>query len=307
MSSWAFKNTEQKVPSSEELETSFTIKAYPSTDIWSKPPATHRFNAPILHKTMPLASFQRARVHVSAKWTTLYDQGGLILVVNRMDGGNADEGRKWIKTGIEFVDGVPRCSTVARDRWADWSLVPVPAADEGVAGSKEEVGVTIEMERRVKDQTLRVYMIRDDGERVPMREVTWMFEDEEKLECWVGVMDDTAEADRLLQDTDDAEGTDEQLHISPYPSSSGSEVQEGVRKIEAISKTWTEKSLIIAYLGIFLMAFCTSLEGQTVSSLAAYATSSFSKHSLISTVLVIQGVVNGELTWSIPYPAQPKA
>ena len=41
------------------------------------------------------------------------------------------------------------------------------------------------------------------------------------------------------------------------------------------------------------MAFCTSLEGQTVMSLSAYATSAFSKHSLISTVLVVQNVVNG--------------
>lgn len=40
------------------------------------------------------------------------------------------------------------------------------------------------------------------------------------------------------------------------------------------------------------MAFCTSLEGQTVASLSVYATSAFAKHSLISTVLVIQGVVN---------------
>lgn len=47
------------------------------------------------------------------------------------------------------------------------------------------------------------------------------------------------------------------------------------------------------------MAFCTSLEGQTVMSLSAYATSAFSKHSLISTVLVVQNVVNGEdrLSW----------
>ncbi|KAK2825752.1 hypothetical protein FQN49_007401 [Arthroderma sp. PD_2] len=185
MSSWTFKNTDEKVPSSEELKTSFTIKAQPSTDIWSKPPATHRFNAPILHKTMPLTSFQRARVHVSAKWTTLYDQGGLILALNRTDGTNSDEERKWIKAGIEFVEGVPRCSTVARDRWADWSLSPIPVGD-GTAGS-DEVGATIEMERRARDQTLWVYAVKDDGERVPMREVTWMFEDEEKLECWVGV------------------------------------------------------------------------------------------------------------------------
>lgn len=41
------------------------------------------------------------------------------------------------------------------------------------------------------------------------------------------------------------------------------------------------------------MAFCTSLESQTIMSLSAYATSAFSKHSLISTVLVVQNVVNG--------------
>ncbi|KAJ5721079.1 uncharacterized protein N7483_009013 [Penicillium malachiteum] len=70
------------------------------------------------------------------------------------------------------------------------------------------------------------------------------------------------------------------------------EAQEGVRKIEAINMTWTSRSLMIAYVSIFLMAFCTSLEGQTVMSLSAYATSAFSKHSLISTVLVVQNVVN---------------
>ena len=46
---------------------------------------------------------------------------------------------------------------------------------------------------------------------------------------------------------------------------------------------------------ILLMAFCVSLEGQTITSLSAYATSAFSKHSLISTVLVVQNVVNGAL------------
>lgn len=38
-----------------------------------------------------------------------------------------------------------------------------------------------------------------------------------------------------------------------YTSSSSSSVQEGVRKIEAISKTWTHKSLIIAYIGYVII------------------------------------------------------
>ncbi|KAL4800018.1 major facilitator superfamily domain-containing protein [Aspergillus venezuelensis] len=95
--------------------------------------------------------------------------------------------------------------------------------------------------------------------------------------------DTEAEGERLLT----ADG-----YVSDDASSTVDSVQGGVRKIEAINLTWTTKSLIIAYISIFLMAFCTSLEGQTVMSLSAYATSAFSKHSLISTVLVVQNVVN---------------
>ncbi|KAJ9299746.1 hypothetical protein DTO271G3_2630 [Paecilomyces variotii] len=100
------------------------------------------------------------------------------------------------------------------------------------------------------------------------------------------------EDQRLLYDAF-ADGEQEDRHYDTDDDlTSESEVQEGVRKIEAISRTWTQRALVVAYLSIFLMAFCTSLEGQTVSSLSAYATSSFSKHSLISTVLVVQNVVN---------------
>lgn len=95
------------------------------------------------------------------------------------------------------------------------------------------------------------------------------------------------ERDRLLQDEYQYQTEGEDSEISSLD-----EAQEGVRKIEAINMTWTTRSLIIAYVSIFLMAFCTSLESQTVMSLSAYATSAFSKHSLISTVLVVQNVVN---------------
>lgn len=55
------------------------------------------------------------------------------------------------------------------------------------------------------------------------------------------------------------------------------------------------------------MAFCTSLESQTVMSLSAYATSAFSKHSLISTVLVVQNVVNGKCLLTSPAPRYASA
>ncbi|KAK0732874.1 major facilitator superfamily domain-containing protein [Apiosordaria backusii] len=70
------------------------------------------------------------------------------------------------------------------------------------------------------------------------------------------------------------------------------DIQDGVRRIEAVSRTWSKRGLVIAYLGIFFMAFTTSLEGQVTYSLAAFAVSSFNNHSLLSTVYVVQGVVN---------------
>ncbi|KAJ5605750.1 hypothetical protein N7510_008531 [Penicillium lagena] len=104
------------------------------------------------------------------------------------------------------------------------------------------------------------------------------------IEQTISAMDNDAERDLLLEvEDDDSSGTSTPLEGG---------VQEGVQKIEAISLTWTTRTLIVAYVSIFLMAFCTSLEGQTVVSLAAYATSAFSKHSKIATVFVVQNVVN---------------
>ncbi|OAX79259.1 hypothetical protein ACJ72_06424 [Emergomyces africanus] len=172
MSDFKFTFSDQAVPSASDLKAGFVIKANPSTDIWAKPPSTHRFNSPILHKTVPLSSFQRASVHISAKWSTLYDQGGLILVLNRDDGT-----QKWVKTGIEFVDGKPHVSTVGKDNWADWSLLPMPPGNE--------TGARIEMVRE-KGVTLWIYLIEGE-ERKRIRQVTWAFGDEESTECWVGV------------------------------------------------------------------------------------------------------------------------
>lgn len=67
--------------------------------------------------------------------------------------------------------------------------------------------------------------------------------------------------------------------------------QVGVKRLEAISSTWTRWHLFAAYFGIFLLAYTTSLEGQTTVNLTIYATSAFKAHSLVATVLVVQGVV----------------
>lgn len=78
---------------------------------------------------------------------------------------------------------------------------------------------------------------------------------------------------------------------SESDSNSHESAQAGVKRLEAIASTWSKAGLYIAYLGIGLTAWATSLESQTTINLAVYATSSFSAHSLVSTVLVVQGVV----------------
>ena len=82
---------------------------------------------------------------------------------------------------------------------------------------------------------------------------------------------------------DDIETDDDQASVQS--------VQAGVKRAEAIASTWSKSSLYVAYLGVCLLAYATSLEGQTTANLTIYATSAFSAHSLVSTVLVIQGVV----------------
>ncbi|SMQ48852.1 unnamed protein product [Zymoseptoria tritici ST99CH_3D7] len=67
--------------------------------------------------------------------------------------------------------------------------------------------------------------------------------------------------------------------------------QAGVKRLEAISSTWSKTGLYVAYLGIALLAYATSLEGQTTGNLTIFATSAFKAHSLVSTVMVVQGVV----------------
>ncbi len=71
-----------------------------------------------------------ASATVSAAYTELYDQAGLMV---RVDAGN------WLKTGIEFTDGGLHYSTVVtRDGYSDWSQFRLPDA----AGAALEIRLT---------------------------------------------------------------------------------------------------------------------------------------------------------------------
>ncbi|KAJ5653641.1 hypothetical protein N7490_000644 [Penicillium lividum] len=164
-------NSSDSVPGTDAPPPEFSLTAPPATDIWSKPPSTNAFNAPILYQSVSLQSFKRARVAVSAQWTQKYDQGGLVIVLNKVDGS-----QKWVKTGIELTHNKTHISVVAKDHWADWSLLPVPSGGNSA---------TLELVREL-DNSLWIYLV-EGVLKQPIREVTWIFEEENVQETWVGV------------------------------------------------------------------------------------------------------------------------
>ncbi|KAK6441956.1 hypothetical protein LTR95_001816 [Oleoguttula sp. CCFEE 5521] len=83
----------------------------------------------------------------------------------------------------------------------------------------------------------------------------------------------------------------EALIDSDDDEASVASAQAGVKRLEVIASTWSKSSLYVAYFGICMLAYATSLEGQTTVNLTIYATSAFSAHSLVATVMVVQGVV----------------
>ena len=66
---------------------------------------------------------------VTGAYEHLYDQAGLMLRVDE---------RNWIKTGVEFTDGMMHFSVVVTRDVSDWSVVPLPAA-----GPDDEIGVRL--------------------------------------------------------------------------------------------------------------------------------------------------------------------
>ncbi|TVY36787.1 Uncharacterized protein LSUB1_G004138 [Lachnellula subtilissima] len=141
----------------------FNLLAVAPTDVWRKPPNIDNFNAPIIYHSIPISSFKSAHVTAKGEWMTLYDQGGLFLVLPPKKGG---EQKRWIKSGVEFYQGKPMMSVVAADEWADWSLLSLATRGEERNGS-----VTVEF-----------------GVKTPIREISWAFWDvDESEELWIGM------------------------------------------------------------------------------------------------------------------------
>ncbi|KAH7037717.1 uncharacterized protein B0I36DRAFT_314682 [Microdochium trichocladiopsis] len=164
------------------MPNTFTLEAQPNTDIWRKPPVKDIFNAPI-SRTQPglLKNFQSARITFWADWTERYDQAGLLLTLDRASGGSGQQRsspERWVKTGIEYYQGVPQLSAVGCDRFADWHVSPL-------ARKSADGTVTLEVVREGDENGKSIWIYQlildEEGkvkEKQPMREICWFLADE---------------------------------------------------------------------------------------------------------------------------------
>ncbi len=94
----------------------------PGTDFWR---VTHygfiRDNGPFYFAEQE-GDFE-AQVHVTGHYRELFHQAGLMVRIDE---------KNWIKTGIEYVDGVQNVSAVVTREVSDWSVVPRTDSPESV-------------------------------------------------------------------------------------------------------------------------------------------------------------------------------
>ncbi|KAG8761023.1 hypothetical protein FRC14_000132 [Serendipita sp. 396] len=154
----------------------FSLHAPPRTDLWRKSPV-EAFNIPSLTTKVQTGKFKSARVTVSAEWTRLYDQAGLVLLWPA-EGKSLEDDEPpaaWVKTGIEFYDEQANLSTVATPKTSssDWSLIPLDS---------NTVTIEIEREHKLEDgPSLWIYLVTERG-RKAVREITWVFSEDRLLE-----------------------------------------------------------------------------------------------------------------------------
>ncbi len=103
-----------------ESDAGLTVFTAPKTDFWR---VTHygfiRDTGHFYYDTVD-TDFS-LEVTIRGQYDDLYDQAGVMLRVND---------RHWIKTGIEYVNGMQYLSAVVTHDYSDWSVLPLPHAPE---------------------------------------------------------------------------------------------------------------------------------------------------------------------------------
>jgi regulation of enolase protein 1 (concanavalin A-like superfamily) len=101
---------------------SLYLSVEPGTDFWRITHYGFTRDTGHFYYTDVRGDFE-AIVNVSGQYNEQYHQAGLMI---RMDNAN------WIKTGIEYVDGLQKISAVVTRDFSDWSVIPCPGSPEDI-------------------------------------------------------------------------------------------------------------------------------------------------------------------------------
>ena len=110
-------------PSSWEMkEGNLTMQVTPLTDYWRKTHYGFTVDDGPFYYTTRGGEFE-VSVKITGHYKTRFDQMGLMLRIDE---------EHWIKTGIEYVDGVYNFSTVVTDIHSSWSVVALDEKPQSI-------------------------------------------------------------------------------------------------------------------------------------------------------------------------------
>ncbi|KAF7595194.1 hypothetical protein BBP40_006938 [Aspergillus hancockii] len=79
------------------------------------------------------------------------------------------------------------------------------------------------------------------------------------------------------------------------PNAPSQEAQVGVQKIQAVTLSWSKKSLVTILLLLWLLTLTNGFKNAILYSLTPYATSSFSSHSLLTVIEIVASAMAAAL------------
>jgi hypothetical protein len=110
-------------PSSWEVKDgNLKMNVTPKSDYWRKTHYGFTVDDGPFYFTTRGGEFE-VLVKISGSYKTRFDQMGLMLRIDE---------KHWIKTGIEYVDGVYNFSTVVTDVYSNWSVVELSGKPESI-------------------------------------------------------------------------------------------------------------------------------------------------------------------------------
>jgi regulation of enolase protein 1 (concanavalin A-like superfamily) len=110
-------------PSSWKVEDgNLKMKVTPESDYWRKTHYGFTVDDGPFYYTTRGGEFE-VSVKITGDYKTRFDQMGLMLRIDE---------EHWIKTGIEYVDGVYNFSTVVTDVYSNWSVIELNGKPESI-------------------------------------------------------------------------------------------------------------------------------------------------------------------------------